>query len=42
MLKMPDTPEVVAAREFCRKVLAAFPGAVIRIVERKRSAGGPR
>lgn len=42
MLKMPDTAEVIAAREFCRRVLAAFPGAVIRIVERKRPAGGSR
>ena len=41
--RLPDTPEVVAARAFCRRVLAAFPGAVIRLVEpgRRRARHDP-
>lgn len=40
--RLPDTPEVIAARAFCRAVLAAFPGAVIRLVERKPPHQGAR
>lgn len=38
--RLPDTPEVLALREFCRRILEAFPGAVIRLVERKPPAKG--
>lgn len=38
--RLPDTPEVVAVREFCRSILEAFPGAVIRMVERKPPTKG--
>lgn len=40
--RLPDTPEVIALREFCRRILEAFPGAIIRLVERKPPAGGDR
>lgn len=38
--RLPDTPEIVAVREFCRRILEAFPGAIIRLVERKTPAKG--
>jgi len=40
--RLPDTPQVVAARAWARRVLDAFPGATIRIVERAPVPRKPR
>lgn len=36
MTRLPDTPGVVAAREFCRAILLAFPGTIVTVREVRR------